>query len=102
MDVRWLRAALKNLDEIADYIALGNPRAASKVVAVIWESTQRLADFPGLGRPGRVDGTRELVVTGTPYVVPYRVKGQKVEILRVLHGARKWPSHFGRKKARRT
>jgi toxin ParE1/3/4 len=49
---------------------------------------------PQSGRPGRVSGTRELVVTRTPYVVPYRVQGRNIEILRVYHGARKWPEHF--------
>lgn len=97
MHVRWLRAALKDLDEIGDYIANDSPRAAAEVVDIIWESVQSLSDFPALGRPGRVHGTRELVVTGTPYVVPYRVKAGTVEILRVFHGARKWPRHFGKK-----
>lgn len=97
MHVRWLRTALKNLDGIGDYIARDNPRAAARVVTIIWDSVQRLAEFPGLGRPGRVDGTRELVITGTPYVVPYRARGNRVEILRVFHGARKWPKRFGRK-----
>ncbi len=54
----------------------------------------RLANHPALGRPGRVSGTRELVVSGTPYIVPYRVRGETVEILRVQHAARKWPEKF--------
>ncbi|HET6521471.1 MAG TPA: type II toxin-antitoxin system RelE/ParE family toxin, partial [Geminicoccaceae bacterium] len=53
-----------------------------------------LAQHPESGRPGRVPGTRELVVSGTPYIVPYRVQGNTVQILRVLHGARKWPTRF--------
>jgi len=94
MRVRWLKTALDNLDAAAEYISRDNPSAAARVVADIWVAVQRLADFPALGRPGRVDGTRELVVPGTPYIVPYRVRGSEVQILRVFHGARKWPKRF--------
>ena len=55
---------------------------------------EHLAMSPGLGRPGRVAGTRELVVSGIPYIVPYRVKGEVVQIITVLHGAQKWPERF--------
>jgi toxin ParE1/3/4 len=53
-----------------------------------------LAEHPAMGRSGRVPGTRELIITGTPYLIPYRVKGKVVEILRVFHGSRRWPSGF--------
>jgi toxin ParE1/3/4 len=64
---------------------------AARIVERIATSVDRLATHPTLGRPGRVPGTRELVVSGTPYLIPYRVHGKTVEILRVFHGARKWP-----------
>jgi toxin ParE1/3/4 len=89
--VRWLRRALENLDEEATYIARDNPEAAARLVERIAASIERLATHPASGRPARVPGTRELVVTGTPYLVPYRVRGETVEILRVFHGARRWP-----------
>jgi plasmid stabilization system protein ParE len=54
----------------------------------------RLLDHPALGRPGRVPGTRELVVSGTPYILPYRVQGETVQILHVLHGAQRWPERL--------
>jgi len=92
--VRWLRRALQNLDEEAEYIARDDPDAAAQMVDRIATSVERLATHPALGRTGRVPGTRELVVSGTPYVVPYRVRGETVEILRVFHGARKWPEKF--------
>ena len=57
-------------------------------------SVEPLAAHPALGRPGRVPGTRELIASATPYLVPYRVRGESVEILRVFLGARKWPSQF--------
>jgi toxin ParE1/3/4 len=92
--IRWLRTALKNLDDEAAYIAKDNPRAAGEIVNRILDSVEALAEHTAIGRPGRVPGTRELVVTGTPYLVPYRVKGRTVEILRVFHGSRRWPSTF--------
>lgn len=94
MQVRWLRHALNNLDEEAAYIARDDPGAAARIVERIVTSVEGLGAHPVSGRPGRVPGTRELVVSGTPYLVPYRVRGETVEILRVFHGARKWPERF--------
>lgn len=94
MEVRWTRKALVNLDQEAEYIAQDNPGAAARIVEQIRSSVQTLQDFPALGRPGRVSGTRELVISETPYIVPYRIREQTVEILRVLHSSRKWPLRF--------
>ncbi len=94
MRVRWLRRALINLDAEAEYISRDDPRAAARVVERIAAGVNRLANHPASGRIGRVPGTRELVVSGTPYIVPYRVVGDTVEILRVFHAARKWPTKF--------
>jgi len=89
--VRWLRRALASLDAEAEYIAVDDPAAAGRVVPRVLRSVDLLRRNPALGRAGRVAGTRELVVAGTPYIVPYRVRGEAVEILRVFHAARKWP-----------
>lgn len=94
MRLRWLRTALRNLDEEAAYIAADDPAAARLVVARVLEAVTQLADQPGLGRPGRVPGTRELVVARTRYVVPYRVKRDAVEILRVFHTSRRVPKRW--------
>jgi toxin ParE1/3/4 len=94
VDVRWTRKALANLDEEAMFIAKQNPEAAAQIVERIEGAVQKLASYPALGRPGRVLGTRELVISGTPYIIPYRVRGDTLEILRVLHSSRKWPNHF--------
>ena len=94
MRVRWLRAALAELDAEAEYIARDNPKAAAKMVASIATAVARLTTHPAMGRPGRVAGTRELVVPSTPYIIPYRVRGDFVEVLRVFHAARKWPRSF--------
>ncbi|HAF02114.1 MAG TPA: plasmid stabilization protein, partial [Methylophilaceae bacterium] len=85
MQIVWLKTALKNLDEIAEYIAQENPRVARKVVSIVIEQVNLLATQPALGRPGRVVGTRELVISNTHYLVPYRIKNNQVEILRVFH-----------------
>ena len=94
MRVEWLRAAINNLDALAEYIARDNPTAAEKTVAAVRSAVEDLERFPSSGRPGRITGTRELVVSGTPYIVPYRVRGDVVQLIRVFHAARKWPSHF--------
>ena len=87
MKVRWLSSALEELDRIYDYIAQDNPKAATKVFLRIRGATHQLAQFPHGGRPGNVKATRELVVSGLPYLVVYRVTEDSVEILRVLHTA---------------
>lgn len=92
MNIRWTRTALANLQAIADHIAYDNPVRASSFVGEIKTKTERLADFPAMGRPGRVPGTRELVHQN--YVVPYRVKDGVVQILRVQHVARLWPQQL--------
>ena len=83
--------AVDDLDHIAGYISQDNPEAARRTVRRLWTAVKSLAEQPEMGRPGRVHGTRELVVSDTPFVVPYRVVGSEIEILRVLHGARDWP-----------
>lgn len=94
MQVKWLRRALRNLEQEAAYIAQDNARAAAALVVEADESTRLLARHPDMGRPGRVPGTRELVLQHFPYIIPYRVKEQRVEILRVFHMSRKWPQGF--------
>ena len=94
MQIKWLLIALEDLAQAGEYIAQYNPDAATRVIKRIWKATRILAEQPGMGRPGRVQGTRELVVTGTPYIVPYRVAENTVQILRVMHAGRKWPNTF--------
>ena len=94
MQVRWLKRALQNLDAEAAYIAQENPKAANECVLHIITSVQQLANHPSLGRAGRVFGTRELVIMHYPYIVPYRIKDDAVELLRVFHTSRKWPTQF--------
>lgn len=94
MRVRWLRTALRNLDEEAAYIFAEDPAAARLVVERVLAAVKQLVEQPGLGRPGRVPGTRELVVPKTRYLVPYRVRRDAVEILRVFHTSRRLPQRW--------
>ena len=94
MQIKWVTIALDDLKEAIDHIAQDKPEAAQRVADKIWKATQNLKSNPEIGRPGRVLNTRELVVSDTPFIVPYRVKGKVIQILRVLHGARKWPKRF--------
>ena len=91
MRIKWLRAALRNLDEEAAYISADDPKAAQLVVQRVLSAVALLAEQPALGRPGRVVDTRELVISKTRYIVPYRVRGSTVEVLRVFHTSRRLP-----------
>ena len=94
MKIKWVRLALNDLDEAAEFIAQVNSELASRVLKRLWNAVQMLADHPYAGRAGRVPGTRELVIAGTPFIIPYRVAKNTIQILRVLHGKQKWPRHF--------
>jgi len=92
--VKWIRRALRDLDEVEAYIARDNPAAAAEVALNIARAVSLLQEQPGLGRAGRVPGTRELVIPDSPYIVPYRVKDNIVQVLRVYHASRRWPGGF--------
>lgn len=91
MIVRYTKLALADLRQAREYIALHNPHAAADIAARIRSAVDGLRQFPERGRPGRMPGTRELVVPRTPFVVPYRVVGQEIQVVAVLHGKRAWP-----------
>jgi toxin ParE1/3/4 len=94
MRVRWTTPARDQFVSVYEYIAEENRAAAVRVADQIWEGTQLLARHSMAGREGRVPGTRELVITGTPFIVAYRIEKKEVWILAVMHGARKWPDEF--------
>jgi toxin ParE1/3/4 len=89
--VRWLDQAVEDLKGVRAYITRHNPSAAIDIAQRLREAVKILGDYPAAGRVGRVPNTRELVVIGTPYIRPYRVRTETIEILRVLHGAQQWP-----------
>lgn len=96
MEIEWLRKALLSLDQEAEYIAKDDPHAARLVVQRIYHTVSLLRDNPSLGHPGRLPGTRELIIPKTRCIVPYRVRPrlQQIEILRVIHASRKRPARW--------
>jgi addiction module RelE/StbE family toxin len=92
--IGWSPRAIAHLAHLRAYIARDHPRAAGHVARVLLGAVERVAELPNLGRPGRVPGTRELVVPGTPYLIPYRVRGDRLEVIALLHGRQKWPKHL--------
>jgi toxin ParE1/3/4 len=94
MEVVWREVAVLSLERARAYIAQDNPAAAARVYDRILRSVRNLADMPHMGRPGRVEDTRELVVPDTPYIVAYTVLNEQVVIIAVQHSAQKWPERF--------
>ncbi len=94
LHIKWTPLAEAEAAEIYRYVAADSKAAADRQMNLVLESIEGLSLFPGKGRAGRVDGTRELVVPGTPYIVVYLLKETGVQIVAILHGARRWPSHF--------
>jgi toxin ParE1/3/4 len=92
VNIVWYPLALDDLESLRAYIARDDPGSAEATAHRILEAVETLTRFPERGRRGRVPRTRELVIPRTPYIVAYRVRGDVVEILRVLHGARRWPA----------
>ena len=91
MKLEWLPEAHRSLTAHLDWIADHDPAAALSLGDTIFAAVGRLAQFPNMAREGRIANTRELVVVGTPYVVVYRIEPAAVLVLRVLHGAQRWP-----------
>ena len=92
MRVEWLHAAMRDLDAETARLAQEDPEQAAKTYGRIRDRAEELARFPQAGRPGRVAGTRELVFPDLPYIVPYRVRGDAVQVLRVFHTSRRPPA----------
>ena len=94
MPIQWTQRARRQFLAIIDAALEENPSAAERLYDAITHSVSRLVTFPEIGRRGRVPGTRELVIASQPYIVAYRIRGQIIDILAVLHGAQKWPERF--------
>jgi toxin ParE1/3/4 len=92
MKIKWLRKSINNLEKIAQYIQQDNPSASLNVITKIQVSVNKLSEFPLMGRKGRIEGTRELIITNSPYIVVYRVQADRIEILRILHSSQKFPT----------
>jgi addiction module RelE/StbE family toxin len=95
MKLRWTRLALQDLRHMHEYIAEDNSSAANRMVTRIQDATQRLKNHPQMGRPGRVQGTLELVIAASPYIVIYILGDSEIQIVAVIHSAVRWPDAFG-------
>lgn len=91
MELRWTEEAAPDLESIANYLFEHTPENAERIVRMLYETPSTILTFPYRGRPGKKNGTRELVITGSPYIVVYTVDKDLVHVARVLHGAREWP-----------
>ena len=94
MTIVWSPKAIEHLIHLRSYIANDNPNADNRIAGTLLEAVEGLAELPNLGRPGRVAGTRELVVPSTRYVIPYRVRSDRLEIIAVFHARQKWPKQL--------
>ena len=94
MKVAWTRLALNDLDSAYDHISDENPSAAVRTIERIRKALEAVSRHPEIGRSGRVEGTRELIIPGTPFIVAYRAKAKRIEVLSVIHGARRWPDEL--------
>ncbi len=91
MELRWTESAAADLERIADYLFAQAPDRAERLVRAIYEAPQALLAFPHRGRPGKKDGTRELMIASLPWLVVYTVSDDVIHVVRILHGAQRWP-----------
>jgi toxin ParE1/3/4 len=94
LTLHWTPIAIGHLRATYEYLASDSEPAADSLVEHIFSAVEHLAQYPQMGREGRVEGTRELIIVGTPYVVAYRIGRNRIDVLAVFHGARKWPREF--------
>jgi addiction module RelE/StbE family toxin len=91
MQVKWLRRALRNLEQARNYVFQDNPTAAQELILKIQNAANQLQNYPFMGKNGRVEGTKELIISNSPYILIYRIKEESVEVLRILHASKRYP-----------
>lgn len=91
MRLRWTSAAADDLENIANYLFEKTPENAARLIRELYEAPSTLKSFPNRGRPGKKQGTRELVMPSLPYVIVYEVRGDTAHIVRILHSSQEWP-----------
>lgn len=94
MKIVWSRRAVRHLTQLREHIEKNSERNAAAVGERIVRAVALLESHPEIGRPGRVVGTRELAVPDTPYLIPYRVRRERLELIAVFHGRQEWPAHL--------
>ena len=96
MKIRWMPLAEQDLEAAFEYVRGDNPQAAARLVERFFEAVEMLSQYPSAGHSGRVPSTRELSIARTPYIVVYRPVRDEIQILSILHGARRWPESFAK------
>jgi toxin ParE1/3/4 len=91
MKVVWSPRAIRHLEKLREFIEKDSEQNAALVAQRLLKAVDLLMTQPGIGRPGRVSGTRELMAPGTPYIIPYRIRHERLELIAVFHGRQKWP-----------
>ena len=91
MELIWSPQAQEQLADVFDYLAQASVEIAERQFRVITTAVMKLEQFPAMGRPGRLGGTRELVISGTPYLAIYRIHADRVQIIALTRGAQLWP-----------
>ena len=91
MIVRWSAEANEDRVAIFDFIELDKPGAAYRIDERVLQVAEQIGSFPGIGRPGRISGTREMAIHGTPYLLIYCINQDHIMLLHILHGAQQWP-----------
>ena len=91
MNVVWSRRAIRHLVQLREHIEKSSEQNATVVAGRILKAVALLQSHPEIGRPGRAVGTRELVIPDTPYIIPYRVRRERLELIAVFHGRQRWP-----------
>jgi toxin ParE1/3/4 len=89
----WARRAQHDLLELEEF-ARQKPSLGNKIADALEAACAQIVSFPQSGRPGRIKGTREAVLSGTPYILAYKIQAHRVAILAIIHGARRWPKAF--------
>ena len=91
MELRWTKEAAADLERIADYLFQHVPDRAAELLRAVYDAPAVLLEFPHRGRPGKKEGTRELVLSPLPYLVVYAVHRDVIFVVPLLHGAQQWP-----------
>lgn len=91
MKIIWTRLALDDFNQAYHYVSTHNPQFLKNTIQQIEKALENLKNYPYLGKQGRVENTRELIVYQTPFIIPYRIKEDRIEILAFIHGSRQWP-----------
>jgi toxin ParE1/3/4 len=92
--LRWTKRSLRSVESIGNHISKDNAAAADRVIRRLQSAAENLSTYPGIGRVGRIAGTRELVLADMPYIIAYRIIETDIEILMVMHTSRRWPEEL--------